>query len=326
MKGGADRRLVAPRTCGVRNPIAYIRDLLRAGRVNEVLAIIAELGPILPDQGLSFSFDIGESMRRNMFTSTLAWAVPDQASLDAIVRFTGGDRILEVGCGSGLWAGLLSGIGARVTATDPFLTHGFDQAQTFIEVERIDAATAISTHADHEVLMLIWPPFGDAFAVDTLRAFTGDRLVYIGEGGGGCTTDDDFHQELEDNWNEEEIIYIPVWASIHDSCTLYRRRVVEDVVTASVVEDVVTASENKISKFIVAMDVAQNPVPAPHLPLSHLGVQLQSGEIGKHHGGGRVSPIRNKSRPGTAVADNSHRGKAYRNDNDYSSCVLVFRY
>ena len=207
-----------PRSCGAKDPLTHIRDLLRDGRVSKVLAIIAELSHDNIKEDMKITM-----MRRRMFTSTLAWAIPDQGCLDAIVKFAGGYKILEVGCGSGLWAGLLGAMGATVTATDPFLTHGFDPAQTFVEVERMDAVTAIAMYANHRVLMIIWPSAGDAFAVDALRAFTGNRLVYIGEYE-GCTANQDFFNELNENWNEEKIIDIPKWYGLYDYCSFYSRK------------------------------------------------------------------------------------------------------
>ena len=230
LNGGSFNRLSAPKTCGLRDPIEYIRNLLRNGEIKQVLDIIEEVGPVTGAQ------DFTEMLRRRMFTSTLAWAVPNQECLTAIGEFVNEDRVLEVGCGSGLWAGLLSAMGVRITATDPFLTHEFDPNKTFVDVERIDGATAIAKYSDHEVLMLIWPPYDSSLAIDTLRSFTGDRMIFIGEGEGGCTADDAFHEELSKNW-DMETISIPNWYGIYDSCYLCRR-IVKDMSAKKIDVDV----------------------------------------------------------------------------------------
>ena len=41
-------------------------------------------------------------------------------------------------------------------------------------------------------------------AARCLEHYTGQRLIYIGEGDGGCTADDQFHQMLEEHWEEVE--------------------------------------------------------------------------------------------------------------------------
>ena len=230
LKGGSFNRLSAPKTCGLRDPIEYIRNLLRNGEIMQVLDIIEEVGPVTGASGFN------EMLRRSMFTSTLAWAVPNLECLIAITEFVNGDNVLEVGCGSGLWAGLISATAVIITATDPFLTHGFDPNKTFVDVERIDAATAIAKYSNHEVLMLIWPPYNSPLAIDTLRSFTGDRLIFIGESEGGCTADDAFYEELSENW-DMKTISIPTWDGIYDRCYLCRR-IVKDMSAKKIDVDV----------------------------------------------------------------------------------------
>ena len=61
-------------------------------------------------------------------------------------------------------------------------------------------------------------------ATDVLAAFRGDRFVYVGEGYGGCTGDDVFHELLEEEWTEMKTIEIPQWPCIHDQMTVYGRK------------------------------------------------------------------------------------------------------
>jgi len=108
--------------------------------------------------------------------------------------------------------------------------------------------------AEHSnrALFLCWPPYATSFAYDCLKAYQGDTLIFVGEGSGGCTGDDDFFRLLDDHydqddddffrllgdhydqdddesdikaqWEEVECVTIPQWEGIHDYMTIYRRK------------------------------------------------------------------------------------------------------
>lgn len=169
-----------------------------------------------------------------------AWAVPSSEIIEDIVKFSEG-FILEVGAGRGYWAKLLAAGGADIIATDPYPPEG-----TFYPVDRLKDAAAVSMFGRGRTLLLIWPPYDMSVAYDALRAFEkigGTRMIYVGEGYGGCTADNVFFQALghrEYNWiedkegEESEIeqfgwrlvetdIDLPNWYSIHDSVHYYER-------------------------------------------------------------------------------------------------------
>jgi hypothetical protein len=61
-------------------------------------------------------------------------------------------------------------------------------------------------------------------AYKALKAYTGNKLVYIGENGGGCTADDAFFALLEEKWEEIDEHQPVQWSGIHDWITVYERR------------------------------------------------------------------------------------------------------
>lgn len=151
-----------------------------------------------------------------------AFAVPNQRALDALVKLS---PLVEIGAGTGYWASLLSALGADVVAYDRAPGNhpsGFKQeiARHF-PVTQGEGAQVIPEHNDR-ALLLIWP-YMDEMAISTLARFSGTTVAYIGEGDGGCTADDAFHEALRDAWQEVESIAIPQWAGIHDDLTIYRR-------------------------------------------------------------------------------------------------------
>jgi len=61
-------------------------------------------------------------------------------------------------------------------------------------------------------------------AYETLKAFKGNKIIFVGEGKGGCTGCDNFFQELEKNWTETDYISIPHWLGMHDSLMFFVRK------------------------------------------------------------------------------------------------------
>ena len=72
--------------------------------------------------------------------------------------------------------------------------------------------------------MMSWPPYDNPMAYESLKAFRGNKIIYIGEGSGGCTGCDKFHNELNNNWNAMGTVGIPSFDGIYDQLYLYGRK------------------------------------------------------------------------------------------------------
>ncbi len=165
----------------------------------------------------------GQRGRRDIFIERFGFAAPSPEAVKAISQFVGQRKVLEVGAGTGIWARLLSDAGVEVTAVDDWsgkYSHSM-RVGTHYPVERVDGVEAVKRHA-HQALFLCWPDYCDPIAADALKAFRGDRLIYIGEGELGCTGDDRFHKML-DHWHQTESVVVPQWPGLHDELTLYKR-------------------------------------------------------------------------------------------------------
>src|SRR5262249_778993 len=73
-------------------------------------------------------------------------------------------------------------------------------------------------------LMLCWPPYEDHMAALALERYRGTRVIYIGEGAGGCTGNDAFHAALAEQWDLVTSHEIPQWQGLHDEVDVYARR------------------------------------------------------------------------------------------------------
>ena len=161
---------------------------------------------------------------RDLMVAMFAWAVPNEAALKLVAKFS---PLVEIGAGTGYWAHLLTERGADVIAYDnaPPATHKNNwhgQRECFFPV-RFGTDVSIVGN-DDRTLFLCWPPYDDPMGANCLRLYRGNRLVYVGEGSGGCCGDDEFWDLIERNWREVESLGIPQWYGLHDALTVYERQ------------------------------------------------------------------------------------------------------
>ncbi len=169
---------------------------------------------------------------RQALVSKYAWAVPDDTALGIIASIN--QPIVEIGAGTGYWARLLQDHGVDIIAydvsppkthsvmVDPVLTNQWGHRKQYIHVRR-GGPNVLSNHSNR-ALFLCWPPYDDDMASHCLRRWSGSHLIYIGEGYGGCTANDAFHQTLNDEFDVIHQYQIPQWPGIHDELVIYKRR------------------------------------------------------------------------------------------------------
>jgi hypothetical protein len=164
--------------------------------------------------------------RRRELASLFSWGVPNEGALQVLAAHA---PLVECGAGMGYWSALLRARGVDVLAYDAAPPgkssnnyHRFAR-QPWTTVNAEDSVLAARGHGDR-TLFLCWPPFDDdhsSYAV--LRAYGGDKLVFVGEGATGSVR---FHRELAVNWSLEEEVRLPNWPRLRDTLMVYRRNAV----------------------------------------------------------------------------------------------------
>lgn len=152
-------------------------------------------------------------------TPTLEWA-------RAMKKVFGEGTVLEVGAGTGLVAKYLNAVGVNIIATDDYSWHkkDFSKWKSFYPVENLDYRDAIKKY-NADFLLLCWPMYEDPLATNAAKLFSelnpDGKILYIGEGVGGCTGDDEFNSGLQiiDDLEEVNRVY-PQWSGLHDYCSL----------------------------------------------------------------------------------------------------------
>ena len=167
-------------------------------------------------------FGVRDELSRHDMVDRYGWAIPTDEAVAAIAAH---GPIVEIGAGRGFWAYLLRKAGADVVADDIRPRGGSHWHPEHREPWTPVAYGGVRKAADHpdRTLFLCWPPYNRPMARGALRRYRGDTVAYVGEGPGGCTGDDAFHDALEADWSEVERVDLPQWLGIHDDLTIYRR-------------------------------------------------------------------------------------------------------
>jgi hypothetical protein len=160
--------------------------------------------------------------------SDYAWTITSPETVAFVVEHIGPSAIDPL-AGSGYWAYLLRQVGVNVLASDinpAGAANQWHKGSAWLPMLQMDAVGSVARAAKDRTLLLSWPPYGSSVGADVLKIYQGSRVIYIGEGEGGCCGDDEMFQLLDDHWTEV-VDHRPVqWFGMHDWVTVYDRTAV----------------------------------------------------------------------------------------------------
>lgn len=185
------------------------------------------------DDYRNFEINMALMTMRDSYIRQYGFYIVSEGFIENTVNFFGKSRILEVGAGSGFLSACLQSSGIDIIPTDVHLTdnrYGFKKLYT--EVLEEDSVKYLKNNRDNfDTLLMSWPNYSSTFAYKIVKNMApGQTLIYIGEGYGGCTADDNFFDymekhsevlELETNkFNESSFS----WAGIHDRVQIFKMK------------------------------------------------------------------------------------------------------
>ena len=139
-------------------------------------------------------------------------------------------KILEVGAGSGFLSYCLQNEGIQITPTDKKIeenNYGFKQ--TYTEIIETDSVNFLKKNPHYDTILMSWPNYNSNFADNVLKHMSpGQTLIYIGEGYGGCTANDNFYDRLESKAQLDTELTNKFssanfsWFGIHDKIRVYK--------------------------------------------------------------------------------------------------------
>lgn len=177
-----------------------------------------------PCVGLPNSKDFVNTFEmRTELTSKYSWTITNPDTV-AFVALYAGNGLVDPMAGTGYWAYVLGQMGVPVVCYDkePGTNHWHEGRELWVPVTEADCETSVALHGNR-TLFLSWPPMSNDGA-RALKVYEGSRVIYIGEGAGGCTGDDDFHDMLETYWNEVSYHRPVQWWGLNDYITVYDRK------------------------------------------------------------------------------------------------------
>lgn len=110
------------------------------------------------------------------------------------------DKVLDVGAGSGFLAKQLNARGINITAIDKYQSNNnYGFTTPYFKIYEDDGVNHLKNSGImYDTIILSWPPYDTDMAYKILEALVpGQRLIYIGEGQGGCTADEAFFKLLQ---------------------------------------------------------------------------------------------------------------------------------
>lgn len=117
--------------------------------------------------------------------------MPCKEAIEGLAKLIGNEPALEVMAGTGYLSYWLRRYGVNVEVTSIRLP-----LKMFTGMVAECAILSAETR-QYKWLIISWPPYNEPDAFDVLREMQpGTKLIYIGEGMGGCTANDIFHEEL----------------------------------------------------------------------------------------------------------------------------------
>jgi len=143
-------------------------------------------------------------------------------------KWIGDKKCLEVMAGRGWLSLALQSLGVDIIATDDYswgIKRNWDEPVT--EVEELDTIEAVKKYGEGVDLLIMSWPYMDDNAYNTIKELNNInpdvQIVYIGEGYGGCTASDEFHehfQEIEDEEFQNAVSGFQQWWGLHDYVSL----------------------------------------------------------------------------------------------------------
>jgi hypothetical protein len=161
--------------------------------------------------------------KREKFRVGTSWHVPNQELVSKLLEH---GPIVSVGSGFAYTESIAIVQGADIIATDiqPNKKNGWCREGKFhCKVEKLNAEEAVKKYEDRNVFMA-WPPYDNPMAHTVVTSMkVGTYLIYVGEGHGGCTGDDNFFGCLYNDFEEVDCFNIPKWSGINDACWIYKK-------------------------------------------------------------------------------------------------------
>lgn len=164
---------------------------------HDKLPSLAEIGKADRRGDYSLTKVLADARAREIYTSVYGYAVITKELISDIKAQVGDAHVLELGSGSGWLAKFLEEAGVDIMTVDTD-DWGFEIQHRKTDLVSSYRQLDISAY---DTFILAWPNYGSSAASELVSTMkTGDKLLYCGEDGGGCTGDEQLEDDLCGKW------------------------------------------------------------------------------------------------------------------------------
>lgn len=193
-------------------------------QLNKVQKEFSEVNPYTINRNDSFDSDLNSyhvksdlQRQHGMYAYVSPrWTIP-------LAKWIGDKKCLEVMAGAGHLSNALKEQGVNVIATDDNSWSSSRGWPIVTEIYEMNCLDAITKYAEEIDLLIISWPYMDSNAYQCIKLLhtlnPNANVIYIGEGEGGCTADDEFFAhfiQVEDEAFETAASNYRSWPHIYD--------------------------------------------------------------------------------------------------------------
>jgi hypothetical protein len=151
------------------------------------------------------------------FIFECSFAIPNKKAIDIITKYS---PLIEIGAGTGFWSSLIAKNGGDIIAFD---NNEEDRWKNKHFTITLGDENKITEYPER-ILFLCWPPYWNDMAINSVKMYKGEFIIYIGESYGGCTATDEFFDYIHAYFEQIDGCSIPQRRGIHDSLSVWKRR------------------------------------------------------------------------------------------------------
>lgn len=167
-----------------------------------------------------FIFNYNAMTSRSIFIERMGYCILTKEVIESLANILRNKKVLDACCGIGTLSYYLRREGIDIAPVDIQVKKGK------LPIINRDSTEIVE---NYEVILLVWPPYANPFAAKLVEKMKpGQVLIYQGEGYGGCTGDDRFHNLLYNmSFDSEKSKLLNKfhiqWPRIHDEWFIYTK-------------------------------------------------------------------------------------------------------
>lgn len=206
-----------------------LKDFLNNGLVTEPLSNLFKDRYRYSNEDFNFELKFALMTLRYSFVEKFGFVLLNEKLINTVSDFLKDKEVCEIGAGTDWLSYNLQKNNINITPIDykPGLDSDFGFKENHTNITICNGIDYLNDNFP-DVVILSWPDYDTSFASQILEKMKPSQtLIYIGEGYGGCTGDDNFFNLLEEKTSLNNEITEKLqehslsWSGVHDTWYVY---------------------------------------------------------------------------------------------------------